>query len=338
MANIVFMWTQDHVPVHKLRMILPKDYPIELFKPGQTYSDDTVFYHDMYGGFHDHIPAQLAQGHKIVFDAKNEHYVHSHFLWVLYKFLQHPGQGCFIISGDAPDPLPGVEIIATPYWYWIMDQFNFRETALDQQQRNFQITHKFFMSISLQRPERDYLYDALGELCSQSIHSYRARGVELPSDRMDLPLWQRYVNPIWIDSTAFTLAVETYIDPTATTGYSLTCNNHLFLCEKSYRPMAAQHPILMAATQGNLAYLRSQGFETFPELFDESYDDIPDWKDRVRNIVQQVREFDVCAVDQPSVREKTRHNHARFFDKSLTKDLAFCTIQRPLFKFVHAQP
>lgn len=329
------MWSADHVPQHKLRMILPNKYPIKLFDPQAQYPANTVFCYDMYGGFHDHIPAQLAQGHKIVFDAKNEHYVHSHLLWVLYKFLQHPGQGCFIISGDAPDPLPGVEIIATPYWYWIMDQANFCATGLDQQQRNFQITHKFFMSISLQRPERDYLYDTLGELCSQSIHSYRARGVELPNDRMDSPLWQRYVNPAWIDSTAFTLAVETYIDPTATTGYSLTCNNHLFLCEKSYRPMAAQHPVLMAATQGNLAYLRNQGFETFPELFDESYDSIPNWQERMQRIAEIVRNFDIGSVEQPRVREKTRHNHARFFDRALTRHWAEQTIQQPLFEFIN---
>lgn len=336
MTDIVFMWQPDHVPISKLRMILPADLNIVLWDPQAHYSSDTVFYYDMYGGFHDHIPEQLSRGHRVVFDAKNEHYVHSHLLWVLYKFLQHPGQGCFLISGDRPDPLPGVTIIATPYWYWIMDQANFRATGLDQQQRNPNITHKFFMSMSLQRPERDYLYDGLGRLLDHSIHSYRARGAELPNDRMDLPLWQRWVNPNWIDSTAFTLAVETYVDPTALTGYSLTQNNHLFLCEKSYRPMAAQHPLLMVATPGNLAYLRSQGFETFPELFDESYDHILDWQKRIDRIVEIVRDFEIESVNQPSVQQKTRHNHARFFDTAITQQLAQHTIQQPLWEFVNA--
>ncbi len=337
MANIVFMWAPNHVPRHKLRMILPDDYPIELFDPNQTYPGSTVFYYDMYGDFHDLIPEQLARGHRIVFDAKNEHYLNNHLYWVLYRFLQHPGQGCFIISGDKPDPLPGVKIIATPYWYWIMDQFNFRETGLDQQVRDFNITHRFFMTISLPRPERDFLYDELGaELLTQSIHSYRNRGINLPNDRTDNPLWQRYVNPKWIDSTAFSLVVETYIDPTALSGLSLTQHNNWFLCEKSYKPCAAQHPFIMASTQGNLGYLRSQGFETFPELFDESYDGIPDWQARVRYIVQQVRDFDIRAVDQPRVREKTRHNHAHFFDTALTRRHAESSIQQPLMEFVNA--
>lgn len=337
MTNIVFMWTPETVPMYKLRMILPEDYPIELFRPGKKYSNDTVFYYDMYGNFHDLIPDQLDRGHRIVFDAKNEHYLNSHLYWVLYRFLQHPGQGCIIISGHEPDPLPGVEIIATPYWYWIMDQSNFKETGLDQQVREFNITHRFFMTISLPRPERDFLYDELGpELRAQSIHSYRNRGVHLPDDRTDLALWQRYVNPDWINSTAFSLVVETYIDPMALSGLSLTRYNNRFLCEKSYKPCAAQHPFIMASTQGNLAYLRGQGFETFPELFDESYDNIPDWQARVRCIVQQVRDFDIRAVDQPRVREKTRHNHALFFDQAVTRSLAESSIQQPLMRFVDA--
>jgi hypothetical protein len=336
-ADVVFMWTLDSVPRHKLRMILPDNYPIELFDPNRIYPNSTVFYYDMYGDFHDQIPDQLGRGHRIVFDAKNEHYLHSHLHWVLYKFLQHPGQGCFIISGHEPDPLPGVEIIATPYWYWILDQSNFKVTGLAQQVRDFDITHRFFMTISLPRPERDFLYDELGpELRAQSIHSYRHRDIHLPDDRTDLVLWQRYVNPTWINSTAFSLVVETYIDTMALTGLSLTRHNNWFLCEKSYKPCAAQHPFIMASTQGNLAYLRSQGFETFPELFDESYDNIPDWQARVRCIVQQVREFDIRAVDQPSVREKTRHNHALFFDQAVTRTHAESSIQQPLMRFVNA--
>jgi hypothetical protein len=337
MADIIFMYTPHTVPGHKLRMFLPKDYAIELFDPNRTYPDSTVFYYDMYGDFHNMIPEQLSRGHRIVFDAKNEHYLNTHLYWVIYSFMQHPGQGCFIISGHEPDPLPGVEIIATPYWYWIMDQFNFRGTGLDQQVRDFNIAHRFFMAISLPRPERDFLYDELGkDLLAQSIHSYRSRGVHLPNDRTDIAMWQRYVNPEWIDSTAFSLVVETYMYTNALSGLSLTRHNDWFLCEKSYKPCAAQHPFIMASTQGNLAYLRSQGFETFPELFDESYDNIPDWQARVRCIVQQVREIDIRTVDQPRVREKTRHNHALFFDQAVTRTHAESSIQQPLMRFVNA--
>lgn len=336
MAKLVFAYYPDQAPVKRLRLIVPEDMDIEFFDPAVQYPSDTVFYYDMYGFGHEHIAAQLARGHRVIFDAKNEHYVHYHFQHVLDSFLQHPGQGCFVISGHEPNPQPGVKIIATPYWYWIMDQPDLVRHGVDQIRWQAS-THKkkFFMSLGLQREERDYLYDRLQDQLTDSIHSYRSRGINLPDDWPDPAVGQRYINPNWMHSTAFTLAVETYVDERRLTGYSLTQQDHLFLCEKSYKPLAAQHPLLLVGTPGNLAYIRSQGFETFPELFDESYDNIPEWHQRVQKIISIVSEFDRRSVDQPRVRDKLRHNQARFFDASITKQLALSTIQQPMFDFIN---
>ena len=337
MAKLVFVYHPDGAPLGKLRLFLPPEMVIEFFDPTVTYSADTVFYYDMYGPGHQHITTHLEQGYRVIFDAKNEHYIQYHMLWVLYSFLQHPGQGCFIISGHEPNPLPGVKIIATPYWYWIMDQIQFSKTGMQNiVWTPLEFKQKFFMSLDKQRVERDYVFDSLGNLLLDSVHSYRSRGIYLPNDYHDPVLQQRYINPDWIHTTAFTLAVETYVDETLVTGYSLTLKNHLFLCEKSYKPIAAQHPMLLVGTPGNLAYLRGQGFETFPELFDESYDNVLDWKQRVQCIIRQVVEFDQRSVDQPSVLEKLQHNQARFFDQITTTDLAYRTIQKPMFEFIDA--
>ena len=131
------------------------------------------------------------------------------------------------------------------------------------------------------------------------------------------------------------MAAETYIDDEAQSGFSLTLNDRFFLCEKSYKPLACKHPILMASTQGNLAYLRSQGFETFPELWDESYDNIANWRDRILSIVKIVREFDVGLLDNPTVKEKLLYNSARFFDQDLTKKLLNTSIIDPVLEFVN---
>jgi hypothetical protein len=92
----------------------------------------------------------------------------------------------------------------------------------------------------------------------------------------------------------------------------------------------------MASTQGNLAYLRSQGFESFPELFDESYDDIPDWRARINRIIELVRDFDVESLDNPRVKEKLLYNSARFFDQQLTQRLLNSTIVEPVMRFANA--
>lgn len=336
MSKLVFVYDPMGAPQEKMRMIVPAGMPFEFFDPAVTYPQSTVFYYDMYGPNHDQISLHLQQGYRVIFDAKNEHYIHFNMHSILIDFLQHPGQGCFIISGHEPNPLPGVTIIATPYWYWIVDQTQLTTTGVPNiAWQPSPDKKKFFLSLGKQRTERDYVVDQLGNHLLDSVHSYQARGINLPDDCPDPVLQQRYINPDWMHNTAFTLAVETYVDYAATTGYSLTQYNHLFLTEKSYKPMAAQHPILLVSTQGNLAYLRSQGFETFPELFDESYDNIPDWQQRINHVVQQVICFDCASVDQPRVLEKLRHNQNRFFDRSITNELAYATIQQPLFEFIN---
>lgn len=336
MAKLVFVYDPNGAPQEKMRMIVPAGMNFEFFNPNTVYPSDTVFYYDMYGPGHERIRDHLAAGYRVIFDAKNEHYVHYFLHHVLYSFLQYPGQGCFIISGHEPDPLPGVKIIATPYWYWIMDQEKMSQTGVDQiRWQPGPDKKKFFMSLGKSRRERDYVFDNLGGLLADSVYSYQARGIVLPDDWHNHDMQQRYINPNWMHSTAITLAVETYVDETAATGYSLTRENQWFLCEKSYKPLAAQHPLLMVSTPGNLAYLRSQGFETFPELFDESYDLVLDWQQRVQKIIAILADFAPASVDQPRVLEKLRHNQDRFFDRSITKQLALSTIQQPLFEFIN---
>ena len=92
----------------------------------------------------------------------------------------------------------------------------------------------------------------------------------------------------------------------------------------------------MASTQGNLAYLRSQGFESFPELWDESYDDIADWRERVDRVAELVRDFDIRSLDNLKVKEKLQHNSARFFDQDLVQSLLNSTIIEPVLEFVNA--
>jgi hypothetical protein len=49
-------------------------------------------------------------------------------------------------------------------------------------------------------------------------------------------------------------------------------DSRLHLTEKSLRPIACGQPFILAGTPGSLNYLRSYGFKTFNECWDESYD------------------------------------------------------------------
>jgi hypothetical protein len=68
--------------------------------------------------------------------------------------------------------------------------------------------------------------------------------------------------------------------------------NKQHLTEKIFKPIVAKMPFLLLAGAGNLAYLRSYGFKTFGEFWDESYDEIDNSTDRF-NAVLSILE-DLC--------------------------------------------
>lgn len=92
--------------------------------------------------------------------------------------------------------------------------------------------------------------------------------------------------------------------------------NHQF-SEKIYLPIAFKTPFLVVGNQGYLTHLRSQGYQTFPELFDESYDDIDDPIRRADMVVEQIEKYCSMPVDLVKrkleiVEEKLNYNQSLF--------------------------
>ena len=60
----------------------------------------------------------------------------------------------------------------------------------------------------------------------------------------------------------------------------------VFFCtEKTWRPILAHRPFIVAAGQGHLANMRRLGFKTFGDFWDESYDDLS-MTDRIQAIIK----------------------------------------------------
>jgi len=78
-------------------------------------------------------------------------------------------------------------------------------------------------------------------------------------------------------------------------------HDKLHLTEKVFKPIVAQRPFMLAAAPGNLAYLKSYGFQTFDRWIDESYDSIQDPDQRLQAIVDQTRRL--CAMSDSDLRE-----------------------------------
>jgi len=82
---------------------------------------------------------------------------------------------------------------------------------------------------------------------------------------------------------------DSYFSFVTETTYDNTEQNVLFVTEKIYQPMVQYHPFIVAACPGFLRYLRSCGYETFPELFDESYDKEQNLKLRTKLIIDNIQ-------------------------------------------------
>ena len=92
----------------------------------------------------------------------------------------------------------------------------------------------------------------------------------------------------------------------------------LFLTEKTTKVLAHGHPFIMMCSVGALKQLRDYGFETFPELFDESYDEIEDMDKRDAFIKKEILRVGTMNQEElhkicESVEEKCIHNQKVLF-------------------------
>ena len=88
------------------------------------------------------------------------------------------------------------------------------------------------------------------------------------------------------------------------------------LTEKTFKPIALGMPFVIVGTQGSLKYLRSYGFKTFGNLWDESYDDEPDDSWRIEKIAQVLKHLEAsdCQAIFESAHEIIEHNWNHFYN------------------------
>jgi len=72
----------------------------------------------------------------------------------------------------------------------------------------------------------------------------------------------------------------------------------LHLTEKVFKPIVAQRPFVLVAAPGNLAYLRSYGFQTFGDWIDEGYDTIDDPDLRLQAIAKEIAKLSNLSQQQ----------------------------------------
>jgi hypothetical protein len=113
-------------------------------------------------------------------------------------------------------------------------------------------------------------------------------------------------------------------------------NFGLHITEKTFKPIAFQHPYLLWAQPGVLKHLKSLGFETYENLFDESYDSIVDINQRLDIVVNNIKNFNKVSYDQLTL-EKIKHNHNLFFNIELIRQRMINEIVTPILEWVETK-
>lgn len=74
--------------------------------------------------------------------------------------------------------------------------------------------------------------------------------------------------------------------------------DRLFISEKTWKPIVLGHPFMIVGNKNTLLYLKSIGYKTFSNFWDESYDECDNWCDRVDIIVQNIYELSKKSADE----------------------------------------
>lgn len=197
---------------------------------------------------------------------------------------------------------------------------------------------KLFLCLMHQeRPNRTALYEKIKKYTSTALISFIAKGIVLPGDVefqqsghwTGYPSWQNFANLEWYNSTAFSLVSETSI------------YDSRFYTEKSLKPFAHKHPMIVWGAAGILKRLHKLGFETFGHVIDESYDDIKDNDQRLVKICETVdsmnAEFEKNRhfLQDTRTKEIIEHNHNLFYNKEFINQLIDNEVLGPLRKFIY---
>jgi len=286
----------------------------EYWDSSRTYSPSTVFVFDCYLSDLALAAEFQAQGRKIIIDNRTETDFNIHT-------LEHNANTLWIVSGQEPSTN---NIVRVPFWFGTQEQTNFARQRHYQPQP--QHTHDFLLMQRRRTPDRDLLMQALAPVLHRAVYSDPVHKRFLPGEHSPPTAeQQRSIDPAWFDSTGASLVVE-----------ARQSAGDVFVTEKTVRSLVMCHPFVAFAQPSHLAVLRSWGFETFPELWDESYDSNPAISQRVAAIADALKQFDISAVAANTVQQKLQHNRAWLWDpkRTLAHDQRY--IIDPIQEFINA--
>lgn len=223
-----------------------------------------------------------------------------------------------------------------PNWMWYLACIEFSFHGYESYRPQRRQEKAFLMLMNQQRWHRTWLLNRLDQLWPSGLYSYHEQGIVIEGDKPSTDYstpWQRYMNPDWYNRTAFSIVAESYMRDTYHSG-----GVGPEVSEKIFKPLAYFHPFVVAGSQHTLQYLHSQGFVTYDNWFDESYDSVRDDHIRLAMVGRQaedaIRRWN--QQDLPWDREteqRAEHNHYHMFNHDLVSARFQQEILNPVQEF-----
>lgn len=234
--------------------------------------------------------------------------------------------------------------LRNPNWLWYYSCAEWIHLGHNKYQSRPDYKHVFFMPMNRQEWHRDQIIHSLESVLDQALYSYVAQGKLLDDDvsQTGIASWRSYFNPNWYNCTKFSVVAESYMRTNAwlANPQDSYLNYRTEVSEKIFKPMMGYHSFIVFGSVNTLKYLHREGFESFENLFDESYDSIEDDHARHRSVTNTVLQavkdygsnFDIDSITQ----QKLQHNHARLFDFELVKQRVRDEIVNEILEFAES--
>ena len=293
-----------------IQSLLRQYFDIVLWQENARYDQDHLLVVDSFK-LHRYPPnfwyqRYLDQGYKVIVDN----------LWEIPSF----------VAERFPDDVSKCHVMQNTNWFWYNESLQYTALNLHTYKPTKTWQKLALMPMRLDRGHRRELVVRLSGLLDQIIWSFNDHGRQLPGDLDPAdPDYQRHFNPNWYDQTHFSIVAE-----------SQTSNPEMFVTEKTFKPMAFYHPFFVMAQAGLLNYLHIQGFETFDNIFDESYDQIDNYIPRVEAVINTIKNYKPAPYDTLT-QQKLAHNHRRFFDQKLVQDRFIKEIIEPIIHYAESR-
>lgn len=230
-----------------------------------------------------------------------------------------------------------------PHWMWYNTAMLAKDHGYHRYRPNPDYTHTFLCLMNKVRDHRDAVLEQLAPELTTARWSYVDRGHSIgdAQERATAVFWEFYMNPQWYDSTKWSFVVESWMRSDRYFANPTYPNYRTEISEKSYKPLAWFHPMIVCGSVDTLKFLRSQGFETFGNLWNEDYDSICSDNQRmlaVFDLVQKVnKDYSITQGTWDSeTQQKLAHNHSRFFDMDLVQQRFVQEVIGDIMEFVQS--